>query len=216
MLPSTLATLTGLPAPTSIPLSCTSGSTVLHTTDCTYGFPISYCYSAPPPVTCSPSSYPVVGHNRCNAFTFCAKVPATTSSCSQQDGFTATSTATLYSGTLAGETTATVIKTPACGCAGYYGYETHVAGVSTSYRSVCLPLYGTQQGGTTTYSGAPTAGTCAPYFTSSTSRFTLTDGGITQTNAFTHCFCPSGSTASYTDLGNATPTCVAITAQATA
>lgn len=43
-------------------LTCTGGSTVLFTQDCTYGNPISYCYSPPPPISCATGSFPSVWH----------------------------------------------------------------------------------------------------------------------------------------------------------
>ena len=43
-------------------LTCTGGSTVLYTQDCTYGFPVSYCYSPPPPISCGEGYFPSVYH----------------------------------------------------------------------------------------------------------------------------------------------------------
>src|SRR6266536_1272 len=87
----------------SASLSCSSGSTVLHTTDCTIGVPISYCYSPPPPIQCSSGYYPGVYHpGHCIEASTCYAIdsPWITTTCT--NGEQAYATSTLYAGTLAG------------------------------------------------------------------------------------------------------------------
>lgn len=90
-------------------LSCSSGSTILYTTDCTMGFPISYCHSPEPPIQCSSGYYPSVWHpEHCVAESTCYPVdsPYITTKCS--NGGIPYTTSTLYEGTLAGGESTTI------------------------------------------------------------------------------------------------------------
>jgi hypothetical protein len=94
---------------TPSPLSCSDGSTVLTTTDCTVGKTISYCYSPPPPIQCSTGSFPGVWHpGHCLTEQTCypLNAPWITSECS--NGGIPYATSTLYEGTLAGGDTTTI------------------------------------------------------------------------------------------------------------
>ena len=84
-------------------LVCSSGSTIVHTTDCTRGTPISYCSSPEPPIQCATGSYPGVWHpGHCMELQTCYALNAAwiTTECS--NGGIPWSTSTLYEGTLAG------------------------------------------------------------------------------------------------------------------
>ena len=91
-------------------LHCTGGSTVLYTTDCTMGTPVSYCHSPPPPIQCGTGYFPSVWHpGHCVQESTCFPLDAVwiTTECS--NGGIAYTTQTLYEGTLAGGQS-TVIK----------------------------------------------------------------------------------------------------------
>lgn len=84
-------------------LRCSDGATILHTTDCTMGTPVSYCYKPPPPITCDKGYFPSVWHpGHCMEESTCFPTNAVwiTTECS--NGAYPYSTKTLYSGTLAG------------------------------------------------------------------------------------------------------------------
>jgi hypothetical protein len=75
------------------------------------GTPVSYCYSAPPPISCSAGFFPGVYHpGHCIEASTCYAVDASwiTTKCS--NGGIPWSTSTLYEGVLAGETTSTTIS----------------------------------------------------------------------------------------------------------
>lgn len=67
-----LPTITAAPSSTSAAasslittapgLTCSDGSTVLFTLECTYGYPISYCHSDPPPISCGVGFFPGTYH----------------------------------------------------------------------------------------------------------------------------------------------------------
>lgn len=85
-------------------LRCTDGATILHTTDCTMGTPVSFCYKPQPPITCDEGYFPSVWHpDHCMQESTCFPTDADwiTTECS--NGAYPYSTETLYSGTLAGE-----------------------------------------------------------------------------------------------------------------
>lgn len=153
----------------AVSLSCTGGSTVLTTTECTYGHTISYCYSKPATITCSDGYYPsVYAPVRCYLESTCFPLPTTTTSCNV--GFTAQSTYTAFDGVL-NNGSSTRIEFPQCACSG------HVAWSTAPYASYCLPT-----------------GTCAPYFTASSSTFSYTDATGVVTRSFTQCNCPASQT----------------------
>lgn len=84
-------------------LSCSDGSTLIHTTECTLGTPILYCYSPPPPIQCSSGYFPGVWHpGHCEEAQTCYPLdePWLTTKCS--NGGILWTTSTLYEGTLAG------------------------------------------------------------------------------------------------------------------
>lgn len=178
------------PAP-STSLHCTSGSTVLHTQDCTYGFPISYCYSSPPTPNCSTGYYPSVYYpERCFSESTCFPVPTTTSACNQ--GNTAYSTHTNYNGTLAGGKH-TVIEEPVCRCSGWISWQQ-----TSPYSSACLPTY------------KPSDTPCASYFTTSATTFSYTNISDVVTVKNTFCYCPAGETPYY-PVATGTAKCAKVT-----
>jgi hypothetical protein len=90
-------------------LRCFDGATILHTTDCTMGTPVSFCYKPQPPITCDEGSFPSVWHpDHCMEVSTCFPTDADwiTTECS--NGAVPLSTETLYSGTLAGEDNALI------------------------------------------------------------------------------------------------------------
>jgi hypothetical protein len=96
----------------SASLSCSSGSTVLYTTDCTQGIPISYCYSPPPPIQCSSGYFPGVYHpGHCIEASTCYPVDAPWITTTCTNGEQPYSTSTLYQGTLAGGTSTIIERT---------------------------------------------------------------------------------------------------------
>ncbi|KAK3375807.1 hypothetical protein B0T24DRAFT_617061 [Lasiosphaeria ovina] len=121
---STITSITSVtPPPSAITtapgLTCTDGSTVLYTKECTYGFPISYCHSDPPPLTCQTGYFPSsIQYGHCEVGQTCFPVDADwiTTTCSPGGGQTPYLTATLFSGTLAGGVS-TVISMVNCKCA---------------------------------------------------------------------------------------------------
>jgi hypothetical protein len=93
-------------------LTCTNGSTVTTTTDCTRGNTYSYCYSPPPPIQCASGYFPGTWHpERCGTEQTCYALdsPWLTTSCS--NGQIPYSTSTLYVGTLSGGESTTVSST---------------------------------------------------------------------------------------------------------
>lgn len=90
-------------------LSCTSGATAVYTTDCTMGFPVSYCHVPEPPIQCSEGYFPSVYHpGHCIEASTCFPVDADwiTTECS--NGAIPYTTKTLYEGTLAGGESTTI------------------------------------------------------------------------------------------------------------
>lgn len=83
-------------------LRCSEGSTILHTTDCTMGTPVVYCYKPPPPIICGPGYFPSVWHpDHCLEESTCFPIDADwiTTEC-HNDAYPFT-TSTLYEGTVA-------------------------------------------------------------------------------------------------------------------
>lgn len=175
-------------------LTCTGGSTVLFTKDCTYQNPISYCHSPEPPITCGPSSYPSVYYPvRCYSASTCYPVdsPFITSRCSF--GGIPYSTSTLYEGTLAGGESTTITNVY-CSCASdqYYSY-TSLSGSGNSGGVFCMPTSSCPDGMSTS---------------TSTNTYCATascDSTVPLTTDF--CQCGTGSTALYPE-GTASATAV--------
>lgn len=99
------ATTTAPPPPVTSPanLRCSHGSTVLFTTDCTLGTPVSYCHKPNPPIRCKPGFFPSVWHpDHCMEQPTCFPLNAAwlTTDCS--NGAVPVTTKTLFDGTLAG------------------------------------------------------------------------------------------------------------------
>lgn len=106
----TITTPANLQAPAPAPtittapdLTCTDGSTILHTQDCTMGTPTSYCHKPEPPIECPTGSYPGVWHpGHCAELQTCYPLDASWITTKCLNGAQAYSTSTLYQGTLAG------------------------------------------------------------------------------------------------------------------
>lgn len=142
------------------PLTCTDGSTVLYTTECTMGYPISYCYSPPPPIQCPTGFFPGTWHpGHCITQSTCYPTDAVwlTSECS--NGAIAAGTSTLYAGTLA-DGSSTIIKDVSCTCAAnqYYSWGAVTTGTITTEEVFCMPYSECASGMTTSIS---TNGYCA-------------------------------------------------------
>lgn len=183
------------PITTAPNLTCTDGSTVTFTNECTLGFPISYCTKPQPLTSCPPSSFPGTYHpGHCETAQTCYPVDAywLTPSCS--NGAIPSSTETLFTGTLSGATAATTITNVHCNCASdayFTWYQTAPNTATDSLEDFCLPL-----------------GNCPPGMTGSvfTNSYcqTATDnpycsGRPTET---TSCNCLPESTAVYPLSGN--------------
>lgn len=98
-------TLTASPAPVTeaANLRCSHGSTVLFTTDCTLGTPVSYCYQPRPLIKCRPGYFPSLWHpDHCMEQSTCFPLDAAwiTTECS--NAALPLTTKTLFDGTLAG------------------------------------------------------------------------------------------------------------------
>jgi hypothetical protein len=178
-------------------LTCTGGSTVLYTEECTYRYPISYCHSPEPPISCGPSSFPSVWHPvRCFTASTCYPVDADfiTSECSF--GGIPYSTSTLYQGTLAGGESTTITNVQ-CRCATDQWYSLTQLPGSRNAQAFCMPTSSCPAGMTTS---------------TRTNEYCATascDSNIPLTTDF--CQCGTGSTAVYTD-GPASATAVACSA----
>ncbi|KAF4210179.1 hypothetical protein CNMCM6805_000272 [Aspergillus fumigatiaffinis] len=140
--PTTLATTTAAPmtTPAASTPTCAPGSTLIHTTDCTMGTPVSYCYSAPPPISCSAGFFPGVYHpGHCIEASTCYAVDASwiTTKCS--NGGIPWSTSTLYEGVLAGETTSTTISIVSCSCARDQWYSMTLLPGHSTVDTFCMP-----------------------------------------------------------------------------
>ncbi|KAK3386534.1 hypothetical protein B0H63DRAFT_467921 [Podospora didyma] len=151
--PSSSATT---PPPSSITtapqLICTGGSTIKTTSDCTYpSITYSYCYSAPPPLTCSEGFWPGhISYGHCMDGEICYKLNETwiTTTCAP-NGQTAYTTNTLFSGTLAGGVS-TVISAVQCACGANQWYSW---GPTDGPQSVyCMPQTDCPSGMTTSWS----------------------------------------------------------------
>jgi hypothetical protein len=84
-------------------LRCSDGSTVIHTTDCTMGTPVAYCFKPRPPILCGPGYFPSVWHpGHCLEESTCWPIDADWITTECHNGAYPFSTSTLYEGTLAG------------------------------------------------------------------------------------------------------------------
>lgn len=84
-------------------LHCMHGSTIVYTTDCTMGNPVSYCWKPEPSIKCRAGYFPSVWHpDHCMEEQTCFPLSAAwiTTECS--NGAMPYSTKILYDGTLAG------------------------------------------------------------------------------------------------------------------
>ena len=84
-------------------LACSDGSTILHTTDCTLGTLVSFCYKPQTPIKCQSGFFPSVWHpDHCMEESTCFPLNAVwiTTECS--NGALPYTTKTLFDGTLAG------------------------------------------------------------------------------------------------------------------
>lgn len=120
-------------------LTCTGGSTVLFTEECTYRYPISYCHSPEPPITCGPSSFPSIYYPvRCFSQSTCYPVDAAfiTSKCTF--GGIPYLTSTLYEGTLAGGDSTTITNVQ-CSCASDQYYSLTLLPGSSNVHAFCMP-----------------------------------------------------------------------------
>ncbi|KAJ5123788.1 hypothetical protein N7448_009885 [Penicillium atrosanguineum] len=133
-------------------LLCTDGSSILYTTDCTMGTPVSYCWKAPPQITCGTGEFPSVWHpGHCEEAQTCFPVtaPWITTKCS--NGATPYSTSTLYDGTLAGGQS-TVITSVSCVCAPDQWYSMTISNGGSQIDTFCMPHDSCPPGMTTSVS----------------------------------------------------------------
>lgn len=101
--PTMTVTAAAPPVTEAANLHCSNGSTVLFTTDCTLGTPVSYCHKPRPPISCRPGFFPSVWHpDHCMEQSTCFPLNAAwiTTECS--NGALPLTTTTLFEGTLAG------------------------------------------------------------------------------------------------------------------
>lgn len=103
-----IASITSTTAPvasiTAAPeLTCTDGSTILSTIDCTMGTPTSYCHKPEPRIECPTGFYPGLWHpGHCVELQTCYPLDASWIATECSNGAEPWSTSTLYEGTLAG------------------------------------------------------------------------------------------------------------------
>jgi len=131
-------------------LTCTGGSTVLFTQDCTFGNPVSYCYSPPPPISCGEGYFPSVWHpGHCITESTCYPTDASwiTTECS--NGQVPYSTTTLYGGTLA-DGQSTTISEVYCSCHSDEWYSATIIG--SNVENFCMPHTSCPDGMTTSTS----------------------------------------------------------------
>lgn len=168
---SSIASLaSSTPVTTRAPLlSCRGNSTILTTTDCTYGFTTSYCHSAQPALTCSDGDFPSIYMPvRCITISTCYPLPTTTASCI--NGFTAYATHTAFDGLLSNNQS-TRVESPQCNCGGYVSWN------YKPYASYCLPTT-----------------SCGDFLTTTSSVASYLANGSTVTSERTYCNCPGNQT----------------------
>ncbi|KAJ5524171.1 hypothetical protein N7494_010821 [Penicillium frequentans] len=151
--PSETVTEAAGPKVTAAPrLHCTDGSTILHTTDCTMGTPVSYCFKEEPPIECDDGFFPSVWHpDHCMEQSTCFPLDAVwiTTECS--NGAIPYTTKTLYDGTLAGGSS-TVIRAVSCSCATDQWYSMTMQDGSSQCDTFCMPYESCPPGMTTSVS----------------------------------------------------------------
>ncbi|OOQ89050.1 hypothetical protein PEBR_10422 [Penicillium brasilianum] len=133
-------------------LRCFDGATVLHTTDCTMGTPVSFCYKPQSPITCDEGYFPSVWHpDHCMQESTCFPTDADwiTTECS--NGALPISTETLYSGTLAGGDDA-MITSVACACPSDQWRSVTTMDGASSFETYCMPTRSCPPGMTTSLS----------------------------------------------------------------
>ncbi|CAI7631544.1 unnamed protein product [Penicillium manginii] len=147
-------------------LRCSDGSTVLHTTDCTMGTPVVYCFQPPPPITCNHGYFPSVWHpEHCLEESTCFPTDADWITTECHNGAFPFSTSTLYEGTLAdGHWTA--ISVVSCACATDQWYSMTKLDGRSNYETFCMPHRSCPPGMTTSvrtneYCATAAAGACA-------------------------------------------------------
>ncbi|KAJ5637123.1 hypothetical protein N7490_007002 [Penicillium lividum] len=144
--------VTAPPAITAAPrLYCTDGSTILHTTDCTMGTSVSYCFKPDPPISCEDGYFPSVWHpDHCMEQSTCFPLDAVwiTTECS--NGAVPYTTTTLYDGMLAG--TSTVISAVSCSCATDQWYSMTMLDGGSELDTFCMPYQSCPPGMTTSIS----------------------------------------------------------------
>jgi hypothetical protein len=178
-------------------LTCTGGSTVLFTQECTYRIPISYCHSPETPISCGPSSFPTVWYPaRCFTASTCYPVDAYFITTECTFGGIPYSTSTLYQGTLAGGES-TAITNVQCSCASDQYLSLTLLPSSSNGQAFCMPTSSCPAGMSTS---ARTNTYCMTASCASTISLT-TD----------YCQCGNGSTAVYAE-GPASATAVGCSA----
>lgn len=179
--PSTTTTASPPPVTEAANLRCSGGSTVLFTTDCIMGTPVSYCHKPNPPIRCKPGFFPSVWHpDHCMEQPTCFPLNAAwlTTDCS--NGAIPATTKTLFDGSLAGGTSTVVSCTwkffpflyiryrqnetsnrytaVSCSCPSDQWYSVTMRDRKSGLDTFCMP-YGVCPAGMTTSFG--TSGLCA-------------------------------------------------------
>jgi hypothetical protein len=150
-------------------LRCFDGATVLHTTDCTMGTPVSFCYKPQTSITCDEGYFPSVWHpDHCMEVSTCFPTDADwiTTECS--NGALPVSTETLYSGTLAeGDDAMITCKSNpsspvlrlelitsavACACPSDQWYSMTTTDGASIFETYCMPTQSCPPGMTTSMS----------------------------------------------------------------
>ncbi|KAF3396464.1 hypothetical protein F1880_006659 [Penicillium rolfsii] len=147
-------------------LRCVDGATILYTTDCTMGTPVSFCYKPPASMTCDEGHFPSVWHpDHCMELSTCFRTDADwiTTECS--NGALPVSTDTLYSGALAKGNHA-VITSVACACPSDQWYSVTSIKGRSCFETYCMPTRSCPPGMTTSvsineYCATASAGICS-------------------------------------------------------
>ncbi|KAJ5104425.1 hypothetical protein NUU61_001772 [Penicillium alfredii] len=139
-------------------LRCSHGSTILYTTDCTMGTPVSYCHSPEAPIQCRAGFFPSVWHpDHCLERSTCFPLNAAWITTECTNGAVPYTTTTLYEGTLAGGSS-TVISAVSCSCAMDQWYSMTLLAGSKNVDTFCMPYRSCPPGMTTS---VHTNGYCA-------------------------------------------------------
>jgi hypothetical protein len=137
-------------------LRCAHGSSILYTTDCTMGTPVSYCWKPARPIICRTNEFPSVWHpDHCNEEQTCFPISAAwiTTECS--NGAVPYSTKTLYDGTLAGgkstviscklrfshmeKTSINATAAVSCACGSNQWYSMTMLDGGSQFDTFCMP-----------------------------------------------------------------------------